>query len=205
MKRLFSLVILVTVVVVSLQSSAIQASDIQKESPKSVIENYLNAVLSKDYKTASLYISESNEEIREWLDFLNYVSNKAPEKLISIINLAHCLTRHQNIKTISSSDKSAVVEVESVVPDMEKIFQITQSEAEIKKLFQNNTMPVKHKTGTFILLKENNDWKINKVEGVSGDSVGKLAMDLAEKILSKEEALKLRIDISDYQEGLASN
>ncbi len=201
MKKYFSLVILITAIVVSIQISAIKASHNHEQSPKSVIEQYLSAVLAKDYQTASLFVSSSNEEIREWLDFLNFVSAKAPKKLISIINLAHCLTKHQNIKTILRSDKSAVVEVESVVPDMEKILAITQSETEIKKLFQGNTLPVKQKTGTFNLVKEDNAWKIDKVEGVSGDSVGKLAMDLAEKILSKEEAIKLKNDIKNYQAG----
>jgi len=94
--------------------------------------------------------------------------------------------------------------VDSIVPDMEKILEITHSEDEIKALFESNTLPLKQKLGTFILVKENNSWKINKVEGVSGDSVSKLAMDLAEKLLSKEETLKLKKDIKDYQEGTSS-
>lgn len=120
-----------------------------------------------------------------------------------MINLAHSLTRHQNIKTSSINDESAVIKVESIVPDMEKILEITHSEDEIKALFENNTLPLKQKQGTFILVKENNSWKINEVEGVSGDSVSKLAMDLAEKLLSKEETLKLKKDIRDYQQGQA--
>jgi hypothetical protein len=201
MKKLFSSTLLITAILVLLQFGILQASGLQNEKPELVIKNYLNAVLSKDYQTASSFISDSNEDISEWLEFLNYVSNKAPKKLISMINLAHSLTRHQNIKTSSTNDESAVVKVESIVPDMEKILDITHSEDVIKALFKNSTLPLKQKQGTFILVNENNRWKINEVEGVSGDSAYKIAMDLADKLLSKEEVLKLKKDIKDYREG----
>ena len=199
MKKLFSLAILTTAILVSFQFKAIQASGVQKQEPASVIEKYLNAVLLKDYHTASLYVSDSNEDILEWLNFLNYVSSKAPKKLITIIDLAHSLTRHQNIKTNSISKGSATISVESVVPDMEEILKITHSEEEIKSLFENSNLPLKHKHGIFTMIQENNHWKIKEVEGVSGDSVSKLAMDLAEKLLTEEEALKLKKDIRDQE------
>jgi hypothetical protein len=46
---------------------------------------------------------------------------------------------------------------------------------------------------------ENNLWKIKELEGTSGDSASKIAMDLAEKLLSREESLKLENEIKSYQ------
>jgi hypothetical protein len=96
-------------------------------------------------------------------------------------------------------DGTAVINVESTVPDMEKILEITHSEYEIKSLYDNGSLPLKHKQGTFILGMENNIWKIKEMEGTSGDSASKIAMDLAEKLLSKEESLKLDNEIRNYQ------
>lgn len=60
MKRLFSSVILIAAIFTLLQFGTLQASNFQKESPELVIEKYLNAVLSKDYQTASSFLSDSN-------------------------------------------------------------------------------------------------------------------------------------------------
>ncbi len=86
---------------------------------------------------------------------------------------------------------------------MEKIPEIAHSEDEIKSLFDNGSLPfqIKQKQGTFILGKENNIWKVKEVDGASGDSFSKLAMDLAEKLLSKEDSLKLDNKIRNYQKG----
>jgi hypothetical protein len=96
-------------------------------------------------------------------------------------------------------DGTAVINVESTVPDMEKVFEITHSEYEIKSLYDNGNLPLRQKQGTFILGKENNIWKIKEMEGTSGDSASKIAMDLAEKLLSKEESQKLDKEIRNYQ------
>lgn len=82
---------------------------------------------------------------------------------------------------------------------MAEIVKITHSENVIKSLYDNGSLPLKKKQGTFILVNENNDWKIKEIEGTSGDSVSKIAMDLVEKLLSKEESMKLSKEIRNYQ------
>jgi hypothetical protein len=82
---------------------------------------------------------------------------------------------------------------------MEKILEIAHSESEIKSLYDNGSLPLKQKQGTFILGMENNIWKIKEMEGTSGDAASKIAMGLAEKLLSKEESLKLDKEIKNYQ------
>ena len=199
MKRLFSLILLIAIVLASLQSGAKQVFSFQKETPEVVMRKYLDAVISNDYQTAYTLVSDQNEDIREWLEFLNFVTSVAPEKLMSTIRLAHSLTRHQVVQIDLPGDGTAVINVESTVPDMEKILEITHSEYEIKSLYDNGSLPLKHKQGTFILGMENNIWKIKEMEGTSGDSASKIAMDLAGKLLSKEESLKLDNEIRNYQ------
>ena len=199
MRRLFSLFLSIAIVLASLQLGTKQVSGFQKETPEIVIKKYLNAVISNDYQAAYTFISDNNKEIREWLEFLNFVTSIAPEKLISTIHLAHSLTRHQIVQIDLTSDGTAVINVESITPDMEKVLEITHSEDEIKSLYDNGSLPLKQKQGTFVLGKENNLWKIKQVEGTSGDSASKIAMDLAEKLLSKEDSLKLDNEIRNYQ------
>ncbi len=106
---------------------------------------------------------------------------------------------HQVVQIDLPNDGTAVIKVESTVPDMEKVLEITHSEYEIKSLYDNGSLPLKQKQGTFILGKENNIWKIKEMEGTSGDSASKIALDLARKLLSKEESLKLDNEIRNYQ------
>ena len=199
MKRLFSLFILIAVVLASLQSGTKQVFSFQKETPEVVINKYLAAVISNDYQTAYTLVSDQNSDIREWLELLNFVTSVAPEKLISIIHLAHSFTIHQVLQIDLPNDGTAVIKVGSTVPDMEKILEIAHSENEIKSLYDNGSLPLKQKQGTFILGIENNIWKIKEMEGTSGDSASKIAMGLAEKLLSKEESLKLDKEIKNYQ------
>ncbi len=199
MKRLFSLILFITIILASLQSGTEQAFSFKKETPEVVMRKYLDAVISNDYQTAYTLVSDQNEDIREWLEFLRFVASVAPEKLISIIHLAHSFTRHQVLQIDLPDDGTAVVKVESTVPDMERVLEITHSEYEIKSLYDNGSLPLKQKQGTFILGMESNIWKIKEMEGASGDSASKIAMDLAEKLLSKEESLKLDNEIRNYQ------
>ncbi|ODS31369.1 MAG: hypothetical protein SCARUB_03512 [Candidatus Scalindua rubra] len=199
MRWLFSLFLFIAIVPASLQFGTKQVFSFQREAPEVVIEKYLDAVISNDYQTAYTLVSDQNEDIREWLEFLNFVTSIAPEKLISTIHLAHSLTRHQIVQIDLPGDGTAVINVESITPDMEKILEITHSEDEIKSLYDNGSLPLKQKQGTFILSKENNIWKIKEMEGTSGDSASKIAMDLAGKLLSKEEILKLDNEIRNYQ------
>ena len=199
MKLLFSTFLFITIVLVSLQSGTKQVFSSQAETPEVVINKYLTAVISNDYETAYTLISDDNEDIREWLEFLNFVTGIAPRKIVSTIHLAHSLTRHQVVQIDLPNDGTTVINVESTVPDMEKIFKITHSENEIKSLYDNGSLPLKQKQGTFILVNENNNWKIKEIKGTSGDSVSKVAMDLAEKLLSKEESRRLEKEIKNYQ------
>jgi hypothetical protein len=199
MKRLFSLILFIVIVLASLQSWTKQVYSFQKETPEVVIKKYLDAVISNDYQTAYTLVSDQNSDIREWLELLNFVTSVAPEKLISIIHLAHSFTTHQVLQIDLPNDGTAVIKVESTVPDMEKVLEIAHSENEIKSLYDNGSLPLKQKQGTFILGIENNIWKIKEMEGTSGDSASKIAMGLAEKLLSKEESLKLDKEIKNYQ------
>lgn len=199
MKHLFSLILFIAIVLSSLQYGTKQVFSFQKDTPEVVLGKYLNAVISNDYQTAYTLVSDQNEDIREWLEFLKFVTGIAPEKLISTIHLAHSFTRHQVLQIDLPNDGTAVIYVESTVPDMENVLEITHSEYEIKSLYENGSLPLKQKQGTFILGMENNIWKIKEMEGTSGDSASKIAMDLAEKLLSKEESLKLNNEIRDYQ------
>ncbi len=199
MKRLFSLILFIVIVQASLQSWTKQVYSFQKETPEVVIKKYLDAVISNDYQTAYTLVSDQNSDIREWLELLNFVTSVAPEKLISIIHLAHSFTTHQVLQIDLPNDGTAVIKVESTVPDMEKVLEIAHSENEIKSLYDNGSLPLKQKQGTFILGIENNIWKIKEMEGTSGDSASKIAMVLAEKLLSKEESLKLDKEIKNYQ------
>ena len=199
MKRLFSLILFIVIVQASLQSWTKQVYSFQKETPEVVIKKYLDAVISNDYQTAYTLVSDQNSDIREWLELLNFVTSVAPEKLISIIHLAHSFTTHQVLQIDLPNDGTAVIKVESTVPDMEKVLEIAHSENEIKSLYDNGSLPLQQKQGTFILGIENNLWKIKEMEGTSGDSASKIAMVLAEKLLSKEESLKLDKEIKNYQ------
>lgn len=199
MKHLFSLILFIVIVLASLQSWTKQVYSFQKETPEVVIKKYLDAVISNDYQTAYTLVSDQNSDIREWLELLNFVTSVAPEKLISIIHLAHSFTTHQVLQIDLPNDGTAVIKVESTVPDMEKVLEIAHSENEIKSLYDNGSLPLKQKQGTFILCIENNIWKIKEMEGTSGDSASKIAMVLAEKLLSNEESLKLDKEIKNYQ------
>ena len=189
----------VALVPVSLTYGMKQVVSHQKEKPEIVVEEYLNAVISNDYQTAYTFISDTNTEMREWLEFLHFITSVAPRKLVSTIHLAHSITKHQIVQTDFTSSETAIVHVESVVPDMERIVEMTQSEDEIKSLFESGNLPLKQKQGTFILGMVNSIWKINELEGVSGDSVSQLAMNLADKLLGKEAGLKLDNEIRAYQ------
>ena len=199
MKRLFSLILFIAIVLASLQSGTKQVFSFQRETPEVVIGKYLAAVISNDYQTAYTLVSDQNEDIREWLELLNFVTSVAPEKLISIVHLAHSFTTHRVLQIDLPNDGTAVIKVESTVPDMEKVLEIAHSENEIKSLYDNGSLPLKQKQGTFILGIENNIWKIKEMEGTSGDSASKIAMGLAEKLLSKEESQKLDKEIKNYQ------
>ncbi len=199
MKRLLSLFLFIAFILALLNSGAKQAFSFQRETPEVVINKYLKAVISNDYQAAYTLISDDNDDIREWLEFLNFVTGIVPEKLISTIHLAHSLTKHQILQIDLPADGTAVIKVESIVPDIEKVLEITHSEDEIKSLYDNGRLPLKQKQGTFVLVKESSYWKVKEIEGTTGDSASKIAMDLAKKLLSEEDSIKLEKEIMDYQ------
>jgi len=65
-------------------------------------------------------------------------------------------------------------------------------------------LPLKQKHGTFILGKEINRWKTREIESTTGDAAFKISMDLAEKLLSKEDSIKLEKEIRNYQNSKKS-
>jgi len=83
-----------------------------------------------------------------WHEFLHFITSIAPDKLISTIHLAHSITKHQIVQTDFTGAETAIVHVESVVPDMERIVGNTQSEDEIKSLYESGNLPLKQKQGT---------------------------------------------------------
>ena len=69
MKRLFSLILFIAIVLASLQSGTKQAFSFQKETPEVVMRKYLDAVISNDYQAAYTLVSEQNEDIRNGWSF----------------------------------------------------------------------------------------------------------------------------------------
>ena len=77
MKRLFSLILFIAIILATLQSGTKQVFSLQKDTPEVVMRKYLDAVISNDYQTAYTLVSDQNEDIREWLEFYQCCSRKA--------------------------------------------------------------------------------------------------------------------------------
>lgn len=120
MKRLFSRFLFISIIVISLKSGTKQAFSLQVETPEVVINKYLTAVISNDYETAYALVSDDNEDIKEWLEFLNFVASIAPQKIVSTIHLAHSLTKHQVVQIDLPDDGTTVIHVESTVPEWQR-------------------------------------------------------------------------------------
>lgn len=171
-----------------------------QDSPDAVVEKYLKAVRAGDYERAYTHISRTDKTIIEWLELIRYIRREAPEPIVSMIDLAHSLSRQQIVKTTIDGSK-AVVEVDSVVPDMEKALDIARSGAAIEVMFEHGTLPMRERHGVCELAVENRQWRITCVRGVSAGQAAELATELAEKILGKEDAAKLAQKIEDFQKG----
>ncbi len=154
MKRLLSLFLFIAIVLSALHFGTKHTFGLKRETPEVVVNKYLEAVISNNYQAAYELISDDNEDIREWLEFLNFVTGIVPEKLISTIHLVHSLTRHQVLQIDLPTDGTAIIKLESIVPDIEKVLEITHSEDEIKSLYDNGRLPLKQKQGIFVLVKE---------------------------------------------------
>lgn len=168
-----------------------------QNSPDMVVEEYLKAVRANDYEKAYTFISKSDTTIIEWLEQLRYIKQIAPPQLITLIDLAHSASKQEIVKTTVEGDR-AVVEIHSMVPDMEETFKITNRVEEIKYILDYGTLPMREKAGIFELIVEEGLWKISMMRGVTADQAAEIATDLAEQILGKEEAEKLTRKIKEF-------
>ncbi|UJS16215.1 MAG: hypothetical protein L3J17_09830 [Candidatus Jettenia sp.] len=168
-----------------------------QDSPKAVVEKYLEAVRNNNYDTAYSYISKTDTTIIDWLELIKYVRKITPPKLTEVIDLAHSAVQ-QEIVDVSIRDTTALVKTQSIVPDMEETLRVTQDPEGIKFLLQHGGLPVKEKPGECTLVIEDGSWKISKVKGVSSDQAAEIATDFAELILGKDEAKTIREKINEF-------
>lgn len=167
-------------------------------SPDTVVEKYLKAVRAGDYERAYTYISRTDKTIIEWLELIRYIRREAPQPIISMIDLAHSLSRQQIVKTTIHGSKAVVV-VDSVVPDMAEALEIASSRAAIEVMHEHGTLPMRERHGVCELAIEDGRWRITCVRGVSAGQAAELATELAEKMLGREEAAELAQKIKNFQ------
>jgi hypothetical protein len=187
------------IIVVIVLSTVINPGQLQA-SPEAVVERYLAAVRVGDYETAYTYISSNDNDIIEWLELIRYIRREGPEPVVSLIDLAHSISRQRITKTTIDGDR-AVVEVDSIVPDMAKALDVVSSGGAAKAMFEYGVPPMKERHGICELAVEDGEWKITCVRGVSAGQAAKLATELAEKILTKEDAARLARQIEDFQKN----
>ncbi|HHT9118396.1 MAG TPA: hypothetical protein ACFYD1_07180 [Candidatus Hypogeohydataceae bacterium YC38] len=168
-----------------------------QDSPDMVVEKYLKAVRASDYERAYTFISKSDTTIIDWLELIRYIKQVAPPQLATLIDIAHCATRQEIVKTAVEGD-TAVVEIHSVVPDMEESLKVTHKVEEIKSLLAQGALPMRERLGACELVVEEGVWKISMVRGVSAGQAAEIATDLAEQILGKDEAERLAQKIKEF-------
>ncbi|HCN20294.1 MAG: hypothetical protein A2060_06765 [Planctomycetes bacterium GWA2_50_13] len=171
-----------------------------QNSPDLVVEKYLEAVRAGDYDKAYTYISRTDDTIIEWLELIRYIRREAPESITSLIDMAHSMSRQQISKT-TIDGCTAMVEVDSIVLDMEEVLNTACSAEALKAMFEYGVPPMKERHGICELAVEDGLWRITCVRGVSAGQAAELATDLAEKILGKEDAAKLAQKIEDFQKS----
>lgn len=190
MDRIIAVLLLVTMLAfISLSHS--------QDSPDMVVEKYLKAVRVSDYERAYTFISKSDSTIIDWLELIRYIKKVAPPQLATLIDLAHCAIRQEIVKT-TVEDNTAVVEIHSVVPDMEETLKVTHKVEEIKFLLSHGTLPMRERLGACELIVEEGVWKISRVRGVSAGQAAEIVTDLAEQILGKDEAERLAQKIKAF-------
>ncbi len=192
MKRIIAVLSIVVIIVFTTRTASSQ------NSPDIVVEKYLTAVRANDYEKAYTFISKSDNTIIEWLEQLRYIKQIAPPQLIALIDIAHCGSKQEIVKTTVEGD-NAIVEIHSLVPDMEETLKITNRVQEIKSLLDQDILPMREKEGIFELIVEGDLWKISMMRGVTADQAAEIASDLAEQILGKEEAEKLSKKIKEFR------
>ncbi|MGR3309811.1 MAG: hypothetical protein ACUZ77_03465 [Candidatus Brocadiales bacterium] len=184
-------VLLVLVMLVSISFGS-------QDSPELVVEQYLKAAKDNDYERAYTFISKSDTTIIRWLEHMRYIKQIAPPQLSTLIDLAHSATKQEIVKTTMEGG-TAVVKIHSEVPNMEETLKITNKVEEIKSLFEQGKLPMMERIGICELVVEEGVWKIARVRGVSADQAAKIATDLAEQILGKDEAEILSQKIKDFE------
>ncbi len=192
MKRIIAVLSLVVITVFITRTASSQ------NSPDIVVEKYLTAVRANDYEKAYTFISKSDNTIIEWLEQLRYIKQIAPPQLIALIDIAHSASKQDIVKTTVEGN-NAIVEIHSLVPDMEETLKITNRVEEIKSLLDQGILPMREKEGIFELIVEGDLWKISMMRGVTADQAAEIASDLAEQILGKEEAEKLSKKIKEFR------
>ena len=192
MKRIIAVLSIVVIIVFTTRTASSQ------NSPDIVVEKYLTAVRANDYEKAYTFISKSDNTIIEWLEQLRYIKQIAPPQLIALIDIAHSASKQEIVKTTVEGD-NAIVEIHSLVPDMEETLKITNRVQEIKSLLDQGILPMREKEGIFELIVEGDLWKISMMRGVTADQAAEIASDLAEQILGKEEAEKLSKKIKEFR------
>ena len=168
-----------------------------KDSPKVVIEKYLDAVRNNDYDSAYSFISKTDTTIIDWLELIKYIKKITPPKLTKVIDLAHRAVRQEIVST-SVGGNTAIVKIYSRIPDMEEALKVTQNPEDIKSLLDRGELPMKERLGECTLVVEDDTWKISRVKGISSDQAAEIATDFAERILGKEEAKRLSREISEF-------
>ena len=168
-----------------------------KDSPKVVIEKYLDAVRNNDYDKAYTFISKTDTTIIDWLELIKYIKKITPPKLTKVINLAHRAVRQEIVST-SVGGNTAIVKIHSRIPDMEETLKVTQNPEDIKSRLDRGELPMKERLGECTLVVEDDTWKISKVKGISSDQAAELATDFAERILGKDEAKRISREISEF-------
>ncbi len=168
-----------------------------QDSPRVIVENYLNAVRNNDYDRAYSFISKTDTTIINWLELIKYIRKITPPRLTEVIDLAHNAAR-QEIVSMSVGNNTALVKTYSRVPDMEETLRVTQNPDDIKFLLNSGGLPMKERFGECTLIIEDGAWKISKVKGISSDQAAEIAMDFAELLLGKDEAKMLSKKIDEF-------
>lgn len=172
-----------------------------QDSPRVVVEKYLDAVRNNDYDRAYSFISKTDTTIIHWLELIRYVKKITPLKLTEIIDLAHTAIRQEIVST-SVGGNTALVKIHSRIPDMEETLRVTQNPEDIRFLLDRGGLPMKERFGECALVLEDGDWKISRVKGVSSDQAAEIATDFAEIILGKDEAKRISQKIDEFMKKL---
>lgn len=168
-----------------------------QDSPRVVVEKYLDAVRNNNYDTAYSFISKTDTTIIHWLELIKYIKKITPPELTEVIDLAHKAARQEIISTSIGGD-TAIVKIRSVIPDMEETLKTTHDPEGIRFLLNRGELPMRERSGECTLIGEDGVWKISKVKGISSDQAAEIATDFANLILGKDEAKRISKEIHEF-------